>query len=190
MLLERIDGYDGIGRHEVGLAPARRARERARSLTRRSQAFTALQYSVHAVAHDRPTTPRAPLPAPRTGPIRGRSWCGPAGSTCPARGRSPSTTRTAGRAERWWRAGPLRRRDPSCRSLRSRAASGVGDTGYHHVAWYRRDADRRRLAAAGHCAGDRLVLRFGAVDFRCQRLGGRRARSGRTKAGTRPSPST
>src|SRR3954470_7975023 len=39
-------------------------------------------------------------------------------------------------------------------------ASGVGDTGYHPVLWYRRAFDRPRTAP-----GERLMLRFGAVDF-------------------------
>ncbi len=48
-------------------------------------------------------------------------------------------------------------------------ASGVGDTGYHPVVWYRRglrvgDLSHRDAAAALR-GGDRLVLRFGAVDF-------------------------
>jgi beta-galactosidase/beta-glucuronidase len=39
-------------------------------------------------------------------------------------------------------------------------ASGVGDTGYHTVIWYRRAFDRAEAAP-----GERLILRFGAVDF-------------------------
>ncbi|WP_425258897.1 glycoside hydrolase family 2 protein [Rubrivivax sp. RP6-9] len=41
------------------------------------------------------------------------------------------------------------------------AASGVGDTGFHSVCWYERDFD---------ClpADDRVILRFGAVDYAAQ----------------------
>lgn len=38
--------------------------------------------------------------------------------------------------------------------------SGVGDTGYHPVVWYRRTFDAGALTA-----GERLVLHFGAVDY-------------------------
>ena len=45
-------------------------------------------------------------------------------------------------------------------------ASGIGDTGYHHVVWYRRTFGRSELTAAG-LAGDRprVLLHFGAVDW-------------------------
>jgi beta-galactosidase/beta-glucuronidase len=45
-------------------------------------------------------------------------------------------------------------------------ASGIGDTGYHRVLWYRRIVTARDIAAAGHEGGRRLVLHFGAVDYR------------------------
>jgi hypothetical protein len=38
-------------------------------------------------------------------------------------------------------------------------ASGIGDTGFHEVCWYRRFVEPPELAA-----GDRLILRFNAVD--------------------------
>lgn len=41
-------------------------------------------------------------------------------------------------------------------------ASGIGDTGFHPVVWYRRVLERDELPA-----GERLLLHFGAVDFRC-----------------------
>ncbi len=48
-------------------------------------------------------------------------------------------------------------------------ASGVGGTGHHPVVWYRRGLRVSDLthpdAAAALLAGDRLLLRFGAVDF-------------------------
>lgn len=46
-------------------------------------------------------------------------------------------------------------------------ASGIGDTGFHRMVWYRRDIGMDELTAAGHGAqGERLVLHFGAVDYR------------------------
>ncbi|MEW2013023.1 MULTISPECIES: glycoside hydrolase family 2 protein [Microbacterium] len=47
------------------------------------------------------------------------------------------------------------------------AASGVGDTGSHRVVWYSRELTPADLAAAGHAGGRRLLLHFGAVDYRC-----------------------
>lgn len=45
-------------------------------------------------------------------------------------------------------------------------ASGVGDTGYHRVSWYRRHVDADEVAALGHGVDRRLLLHFGAVDHR------------------------
>ncbi|GAA1449424.1 glycoside hydrolase family 2 protein [Leifsonia poae] len=45
-------------------------------------------------------------------------------------------------------------------------ASGIGDTGFHPVVWYRRELTAADLAAAGHGASTRLMLNFGAVDYR------------------------
>ncbi|MCU1585451.1 MAG: glycoside hydrolase family 2 [Microbacteriaceae bacterium] len=46
-------------------------------------------------------------------------------------------------------------------------ASGIGDPGFHPVVWYRRDIDADDLSAAGFGSqGDRLILHFGAVDYR------------------------
>ncbi len=42
-------------------------------------------------------------------------------------------------------------------------ASGIGERGYHRVVWYRRTFDR---AEAGDRPGERIALRFGAVDYR------------------------
>jgi beta-galactosidase/beta-glucuronidase len=45
-------------------------------------------------------------------------------------------------------------------------ASGIGDTGYHEVAWYRRAISADDLAEAGlRGDGDRVLLHFGAVDW-------------------------
>lgn len=47
--------------------------------------------------------------------------------------------------------------------------SGIGDTGFHDVVWYQRNFGWDELVAAGYDAvlRPRLVLRFGAVDYRC-----------------------
>lgn len=45
-------------------------------------------------------------------------------------------------------------------------ASGVADTGFHRVLWYRRVVTSDEVAATGHAEGRRLLLQFGAVDFR------------------------
>lgn len=47
-------------------------------------------------------------------------------------------------------------------------ASGVGDTSPHRVFWYRREVSPEDVRAAGFGDGRRLVLRLGAVDYRCQ----------------------
>ncbi|GAA3895305.1 glycoside hydrolase family 2 TIM barrel-domain containing protein [Leifsonia kafniensis] len=45
-------------------------------------------------------------------------------------------------------------------------ASGIGDTGYHLVAWYRRTFSALDLKEAGQREGhDRVLLHFGAVDW-------------------------
>ncbi|WP_394278809.1 glycoside hydrolase family 2 protein [Microbacterium sp.] len=48
------------------------------------------------------------------------------------------------------------------------AASGVGDTAPHRVSWYSRTIDRAALQQAGHAEGRRMLLHFGAVDYRCR----------------------
>lgn len=45
-------------------------------------------------------------------------------------------------------------------------ASGVGETGFHRVMWYRRTVTSAEIAAAGHRPGRRLLLHFAAVDYR------------------------
>jgi beta-galactosidase/beta-glucuronidase len=44
------------------------------------------------------------------------------------------------------------------------SASGIGDTGFHPVVWYRCDISAEQLEAAGD--NSRTVLHFGAVDYR------------------------
>lgn len=46
--------------------------------------------------------------------------------------------------------------------------SGVADTGYHPVLWYRRAVTVAEIAATGFGVGRRLLLHFGAVDYRAQ----------------------
>lgn len=48
------------------------------------------------------------------------------------------------------------------------AASGIADTAHHRVSWYQRTFDIADLAEAGHAEGRRLMLRFGAVDYRAR----------------------
>ncbi|MGV8968792.1 MAG: glycoside hydrolase family 2 protein [Cellulomonas sp.] len=48
-------------------------------------------------------------------------------------------------------------------------ASGINDTTHHTIAWYHREIQATDLAAAGSTStGDRVVLHFGAVDYRCK----------------------
>lgn len=47
-------------------------------------------------------------------------------------------------------------------------ASGIGDTIGHRVMWYRRSVTADEVSQAGHGPGRRLVLHFGAVDYRCE----------------------
>ena len=47
-------------------------------------------------------------------------------------------------------------------------ASGIGATGFHPVVWYRRELTEADLAAVGHAPGRRLLIHFGAVDYRAR----------------------
>ncbi|CAN5537496.1 glycoside hydrolase family 2 TIM barrel-domain containing protein [soil metagenome] len=44
--------------------------------------------------------------------------------------------------------------------------SGIGDTGFHPVVWYRRRISRAEVTRAGHETDRDLVVHFGAVDYR------------------------
>jgi hypothetical protein len=73
-----------------------------------------------------------------------------------------------GADEHWYALADLADRSVFDRDIRvpyppESPASGVGERGYHRVVWYRRTFDR---ADAGDRDGERVVLRFGAVDFR------------------------
>ena len=46
------------------------------------------------------------------------------------------------------------------------SASGVHETGFHSLFWYHRVLTSDDLAQAGHTDGNRVILRFGAVDYR------------------------
>ncbi len=48
------------------------------------------------------------------------------------------------------------------------AASGIADTAHHRVLWYSRELTAADLSGTGFAEGDRLMLRFGAVDYRCR----------------------
>ena len=47
-------------------------------------------------------------------------------------------------------------------------ASGIADTAFHDQMWYARTIGAADLEAAGYVDGMRLVLHFGAVDYRCR----------------------
>lgn len=46
------------------------------------------------------------------------------------------------------------------------AASGIGDSGFHRILWYRRVVAATEVASVGHADGRTLLLHFGAVDYR------------------------
>lgn len=73
-----------------------------------------------------------------------------------------------GLAERWWDSWPAVDTAIVVPFPPESPASGIGDTGFHRVAWYRRTVTAEDLATTGRRSGDRLRLRFGAVDFRCR----------------------
>ncbi|MGC4152173.1 MAG: glycoside hydrolase family 2 TIM barrel-domain containing protein [Propionicimonas sp.] len=47
-------------------------------------------------------------------------------------------------------------------------ASGIAEPGYHPVLWYRRTITTAEVEAAGFAPGRKLLLHFGAVDYRAQ----------------------
>jgi beta-galactosidase/beta-glucuronidase len=76
---------------------------------------------------------------------------------------------SVGLGERWFRPEELMRFD---RTIvvpfpPESAASGVGDTGFHPVVWYERDVSIAGVTTtAAMAAGERVLLHFGAVDYR------------------------
>ncbi|MFF5289793.1 glycoside hydrolase family 2 protein [Paractinoplanes globisporus] len=74
-----------------------------------------------------------------------------------------------GLAEQWFGSGHRWGRTIAVPFPPESALSGIGDTGFHDVVWYQRNLSRDDIVAAGFDAvlRPRLVLRFGAVDYRC-----------------------
>lgn len=72
-----------------------------------------------------------------------------------------------GLAERWFLADSFDRQIAVPFPPES-VASGINDTSFHRLAWYRRTLTDADFAQAGHSAGRRLVLHFGAVDYRAR----------------------
>jgi len=70
-----------------------------------------------------------------------------------------------GLAERWY-AAPQFDRTIVVPFPPESPASGVNDTSHHSVFWYHRTFDRALVEATGFDSGQRLILRFGAVDYR------------------------
>ena len=92
-------------------------------------------------------------------------------------GPGDSATTTTTRAER--RLGPAPRRVIATITVPfppESPASGIGETGYHPVVWYSRALTVDDLRDAGLGAdAPRVLLHFGAVDYRAKRLARRRA---------------
>ena len=183
MLQERIAGFDGLGRHrlvdhslvvrESAPAPAALTVRRLRPAVVRPCAGADLQRWIfrphcrHELGNGRRQLP-ACEPASRTALTRGRRCCAPRGPTSAARGRSASTTRTRA----WPAAGTPT--PPSASTIvvpfpPESPASTIHDTSHHTIAWYHRDLSAADLAEAGRDAPrSRVLLHFGAVDYRCK----------------------
>ncbi|MEJ3405234.1 glycoside hydrolase family 2 TIM barrel-domain containing protein [Rathayibacter sp. YIM 133350] len=71
-----------------------------------------------------------------------------------------------GLAQRWF-AQPAFDREITVPFPPESPASGIGDTAFHPVVWYHREVSPSELEASGYAHGTRLMLRFGAVDYRC-----------------------
>ena len=77
----------------------------------------------------------------------------------------------AGRSEHWQEQGALgaAERVIQVPFPPESAASGIGDTGFHRVVWYRRELTAADLDAAGFGSREgRLLLHLGAVDYRAE----------------------
>ncbi|WP_420111158.1 glycoside hydrolase family 2 protein [Pseudactinotalea sp.] len=71
-----------------------------------------------------------------------------------------------GLAERWHSKPEVFDREIQLPFAPESEASGIGDTGYHPVVWYRIPLTAADLEGAGlGSQGDRLILHFGAVDY-------------------------
>ncbi|HIW91018.1 MAG TPA: hypothetical protein H9870_05070 [Candidatus Corynebacterium avicola] len=69
-----------------------------------------------------------------------------------------------GRRERWYSSGEAFDREILVPFAPESAASGIGDTGYHPVVWYRRDVEWAAERDAESGTQGRLLLHFGAID--------------------------
>lgn len=71
-----------------------------------------------------------------------------------------------GRDEHWERRPEVFDREIQLPFAPESSASGIGDTRYHPIVWYRLELSGAELEAAGrHSQGDRFILHFGAVDY-------------------------
>ena len=181
MLQERIGGFDGLGRHRLvdyslvvrESAPGRPADRRAAppSVVRLSRAWIySAGYFGHTVAMDSVTVDDTPgvrasqqdgtYPRPQ---LLRAAWADLSGpwAFC-------FDDENKGLAGRWYA-------DPSFGSTivvpfpPESPASTIHDTSHHTIAWYHRDLSASDLAEAGRDAqGSRVLLHFGAVDYRCK----------------------
>jgi hypothetical protein len=72
-----------------------------------------------------------------------------------------------GTTQRWFRSGHAFPHQIEVPFPPESPASGIGARGFHPVVWYRRVMTREHLRAAGlGTQGERLLLHFGAVDYR------------------------
>ncbi len=69
-----------------------------------------------------------------------------------------------GLAERWYTSAAPYTRQIQLPFPPESEASGINEKGFHPCVWYRIELTEADLAAAGHRAGQRLILHFGAVD--------------------------
>ncbi|WP_369795255.1 glycoside hydrolase family 2 protein [Cellulomonas sp. KRMCY2] len=72
-----------------------------------------------------------------------------------------------GEVERWYQSGGVFDRRIVVPFPPESPASGIADTDAHEVMWYRREILQHHIEQVGHATGDRLLLHFGAVDYRC-----------------------
>ncbi|WP_308798270.1 glycoside hydrolase family 2 protein [Agromyces silvae] len=74
-----------------------------------------------------------------------------------------------GRHEGWHLAGAAFDRTITVPFPPESPASGIGDTGFHPIVWYRRHVSTEDLGTAGAVDGtSRVLVHFGAVDFRSE----------------------
>ncbi|MBG6216887.1 beta-galactosidase/beta-glucuronidase [Arthrobacter sp. CAN_A6] len=72
-----------------------------------------------------------------------------------------------GMAEEWFAPGNSLPRTITVPFPPESVASGINDTGFHPVVWYRRTITQEEIGRSGRTTGDdRVLLHFGAVDYR------------------------